>query len=71
MRASEDSRIKAVEPAIRALLNENQHDAGNVLADRAGGLVRVPRHGSVRTWPDPADVRPGGPADRMSYEPCY
>jgi hypothetical protein len=49
VRAPQDSGIKAVEPAIRALLLENPRMPATVLAERVAG--RGPQRGSGRTWP--------------------
>jgi transposase len=68
VRAPQQSRIKAVEPAIRALLKENPRMPATVLAERVGwsGSPAWFRENVARIRPEYA---PADPADRISYEP--
>jgi transposase len=68
VRAPQDSGIKAVEPAIRALLRENPRMPATVLAERVGwsGSPAWFRENVARIRPEYA---PADPADRISYEP--
>ena len=68
VRAPQDSGIKAVEPAIRALLKENPRMPATVLAERVGwsGSPAWFRENVARIRPEYA---PADPADRISYEP--
>lgn len=61
-------RIKAVEPAIRALLKENPRMPATVVAERVGwtGSPAWFRENVARIRPEYA---PQDPADRISYEP--
>ncbi|TSE15722.1 IS21 family transposase [Arthrobacter sp. KBS0703] len=67
-RAPRDSWIKAVEPAIQALLKENPRMPATVLAERVGwtGSPAWFRENVARIRPEYA---PADPADRISYEP--
>jgi transposase len=64
----QDSGIKAVEPAIRALLKENPRMPATVLAERVGwaGSPAWFRESVAKIRPEYA---PADPADRISYEP--
>ncbi|WP_307102230.1 IS21 family transposase [Arthrobacter globiformis] len=68
VRAPRDSGIKAVEPAIRALLRENPRMPATVLAERVGwsGSPAWFRENVARIRPEYA---PADPADRITYEP--
>ncbi|WP_411373717.1 IS21 family transposase [Arthrobacter sp. MPF02] len=68
VRAPQDSGIKAVEPAIRALLMENPRMPATVLAERVGwsGSPAWFRENVARIRPEYA---PADPADRISYDP--
>ncbi|WP_307484247.1 IS21 family transposase [Pseudarthrobacter sulfonivorans] len=68
VRAPQDSGIKAVEPAVRALLRENPRMPATVLAERVGwsGSPAWFRENVARIRPEYA---PADPADRISYEP--
>jgi transposase len=68
VRAPQDSGIKAVEPAIRALLLENPRIPATVLAERVGwsGSPAWFRENVARIRPEYA---PADPADRISYDP--
>jgi transposase len=68
VRAPQDSEIKVVEPAIRALLKENPRMPATVLAERVGwsGSPAWFRENVARIRPEYA---PADPADRISYEP--
>jgi transposase len=68
VRAPLDSGIKAVEPAIRALLRENPRMPATVLAERVGwsGSPAWFRENVARIRPEYALA---DPADRISYEP--
>ncbi|WP_157360952.1 IS21 family transposase [Arthrobacter sp. EPSL27] len=68
VRAPQDSGIKAVEPAIRALLLENPRMPATVLAERVGwsGSPAWFRENVARIRPEFA---PADPADRITYEP--
>ncbi|MEK0153440.1 IS21 family transposase [Arthrobacter oryzae] len=68
VRAPQDSGIKEVEPAIRALLRENPRMPATVLAERVGwsGSPAWFRENVARIRPEYA---PADPADRISYEP--
>ncbi|MFD0044184.1 IS21 family transposase [Pseudarthrobacter sp. CC4] len=68
VRAPQDSGIKAVEPAIRALLLENPRMPATVLAERVGwsGSPAWFRENVARIRPEYA---PADPADRISYDP--
>jgi transposase len=68
VRAPQDSGIKAVEPAIRALLRENPRIPATVVAERVGwsGSPAWFRENVARIRPEYA---PADPADRISYEP--
>jgi transposase len=68
VRVPQDSGIKAVEPAIRALLKENPRMPATVLAERVGwsGSPAWFRENVARIRPEYA---PADPADRISYEP--
>nr|WP_148258079.1 IS21 family transposase [Pseudarthrobacter phenanthrenivorans] len=68
VRAPQDSGIKTVEPAIRALLRENPRIPATVLAERVGwsGSPAWFRENVARIRPEFA---PADPADRISYEP--
>ncbi|MBT2551277.1 IS21 family transposase [Arthrobacter sp. ISL-65] len=68
VRAPRDSGIKAVEPAIRALLRENPRMPATVLAERVGwsGSPAWFRENVARIRPEYA---PADPADRISYDP--
>ncbi|PVZ53838.1 IS21 family transposase [Arthrobacter sp. H-02-3] len=68
VRAPQDSGIKAVEPAIRALLRENPRMPATVLAERVGwsGSPAWFRENVARIRPEYA---PADPADRIRYEP--
>jgi hypothetical protein len=63
-----DSGIKAVEPAIRALLCENPQMPATVRAERVGwsGSPAWFREKVARI---PPEYAPADPADRISYEP--
>ncbi|TLM82972.1 IS21 family transposase [Pseudarthrobacter sp. NamE2] len=67
-RAPQDSGIKAVEPAIRALLQENPRMPATVLAERVGwsGSPAWFRENVARIRPEYA---PADPADRITYDP--
>ncbi|RAM35466.1 IS21 family transposase [Arthrobacter globiformis] len=68
VRAPQDSGIKAVEPAIRALLQENPRMPATVLAERVGwsGSAAWFRENVARIRPEYA---PADPADRITYDP--
>jgi transposase len=68
VRAPQASEIKAVEPAIRALLLENPRMPATVLAERVGwsGSPAWFRENVARIRPEYA---PADPADRISYAP--
>jgi len=68
VRAPQPSGIKAVEPAVRALLKENPRMPATVLAERVGwsGSPAWFRENVARIRPEYA---PADPADRISYEP--
>ena len=68
VRAPLCSGIKAVEPAIRALLRENPRMPATVLAERVGwsGSPAWFRANVARVRPEYA---PADPADRISYDP--
>jgi transposase len=68
VRAPQDSGIKAVEPAIRALLQENPRMPATVLAERVGwkGSPAWFRENVARIRPEYA---PADPADRITYDP--
>ncbi|MDF9277606.1 IS21 family transposase [Arthrobacter sp. EH-1B-1] len=68
VRAPQASGIKAVEPAVRALLKENPRMPATVLAERVGwaGSPAWFRENVARIRPEYA---PADPADRISYEP--
>jgi transposase len=68
VRAPQDSGIKAVEPAIRALLLQNPRMPATVLAERVGwtGSPAWFRENVARIRPEYA---PPDPADRISYDP--
>jgi hypothetical protein len=68
VRAPQDSGIRVVEPAIRALLKENPRMPEPVLAERVGrsGSPAWFRENVARIRPDYA---PADPAGRISYEP--
>ncbi len=68
VRAPRDSGIKAVEPAIRALLQENPRMPATVLAERVGwsGSAAWFRKNVARIRPEYA---PADPADRISCNP--
>ncbi|WP_104140619.1 IS21 family transposase [Arthrobacter sp. ZGTC131] len=68
VRAPQDSGIKAVEPAVRALLRENPRMPATVLAERVGwsGSPAWFRENVARIRPEYA---PADPADRISYDP--
>ncbi|MEJ1193166.1 IS21 family transposase [Pseudarthrobacter sp. CCNWLW207] len=68
VRSPQDSGIKTVEPAIRALLRENPRMPATVLAERVGwsGSPAWFRENVARIRPEYA---PADPADRISYEP--
>lgn len=68
VRAPQDSGIRGVEPAIRALLLENPRMPATVLAERVGwsGSPAWFRENVARIRPEYA---PADPADRISYDP--
>jgi transposase len=68
VRTRQDSGIKAIEPAIRALLKENPRMPATVVAERVGwtGSPAWFRENVARIRPEYA---PPDPADRISYEP--
>ncbi|MGM7774714.1 IS21 family transposase [Arthrobacter sp. KNU-44] len=68
VRAPQDSGIKAVEPAIRALSRDNPRMPATVLAERVGWSASPAwfRENMARIRPEYA---PADPADRIGYEP--